>query len=114
MVSEVQMPLYPDVGDNGQWDVGVGIRNLDKGPAASPVDDTVPLAQATPADRAPTISSGYFQGCNRGGTIVQRWSCSHGSPGVPADHTGDTSSLGQSYQCPVLIPVNSFFEQCCS
>ena len=44
MVSEAQMPLYPDVGDNGQWDVGVGIRNLDKGPAACPVADTVPLA----------------------------------------------------------------------
>ena len=44
MVSEAQMPLYSDVGDNGQWDTGVGIRNLDKGPAASPVADPVPLA----------------------------------------------------------------------
>lgn len=60
MVSEAQVPLGPDLGGNGQWDVGVGIRNSDKGSAVSPAADAVPRVQASPVDRAPTVSSGYF------------------------------------------------------
>lgn len=40
MVSEAQMPLCPELGGNGQWGMGMGVGNVDKGPAASPAADT--------------------------------------------------------------------------
>lgn len=94
MVSEAHMPLYPDLGDNGQWDVGVGIRNLDKGPAASPAADANPLSRPLQWTGLPQSALATSRAGIAEELILQRWPCSHGSPGVLADHTGDTSSLG--------------------